>query len=176
MKLFAIRHAPPENTNVYCDDDTPIKEGAVDLVKEARGFLKKHAMKVFASPQPRAQQTVQLITAEYETDVRLCAKSYGALRDKPKNVTLRDKFFKRPQGGENYLDVLNRTRDFLNSVKEPAVIVTHDSTVKTLAAICEVDPELFLAAFPYGKLIDVSAALRSTNERAANLVHILEAE
>ena len=175
-KLFAIRHAPPENTEVYCDDDVPIKEDAADLVEEARDFVQKHAIKVFVSPQPRAQQTARLITDKYETDTRLGAKNYGVLKggSKPKNVLLERKFFDRPEGGESYLDVLNRTRAFLNSLTASAILITHDSTIKTLATICEVDPDFFLATFPYGKLIDVSAACSSTNERVANILHIME--
>jgi|GEM_PF-6865145 len=188
--LFAIRHAPPEDTTVYCHDDTPICATAADYLESAILFLKSHPQTpIFVSPQPRAQQTAQLLIAssgldiEYTTDDRLGAKGYGKFQGQKKTskATLYEKFYNRPLGGENYHDVSLRTRDFLVArskeilQKEAILMVTHDSTVKTFVAMCKGDPEIFLASFSYGALTDVSEACNDADKRVKHLVDVVSA-
>lgn len=136
--------------------DIPWDTFAIPLTKD--GQAKAARIKVpahdwvYVSPNLRAYQTFQIAlptTERYSVDGRLVDKNSGSF-DKlsiagiqklyPKEWAERErvgKFFHRPPGGESWLDVIERTWEFMDDVltfnHESVVVIGHD--IPILAAI-----------------------------------------
>lgn len=188
--LIAMRHAPPNDTSVYCGNDASICPDALDSLGEAIRCLRDHPQThIFVSPQTRARETAQLLVSQADIheecffDSRLRAKDYGQMQGKKKGLysSPYEKFFDQPPGGESYNDVLLRMLDFLAVPPVPFnrgerfLLLTHDATIKVLVAMCRCDPEVLLNSFSYGSLVDISQAAVNPITKANDLIGAIEA-
>lgn len=89
--LIAMRHAPPNDTSVYCGNNASICPDALDSLGEAIRCLRDHPQThIFVSPQTRARETAQLLVSQADIqeecffDSRLRAKDYGQMQGKKK--------------------------------------------------------------------------------------------
>lgn len=188
--LIAMRHAPPNDASVYCNNDTSICADALNSLGGAIRYLSDRSQaRILVSPQTRARETAQLLFSQVTiqekcvVDSRLRAKDYGLMQGRKKGLysSPYEKFFDQPPGGESYHDVLRRVLDFLTVPPVPFsrggqfLLLTHDATIKVLVAMCRCDPGVLLSSFSYGSLVDVSQAAFNPVTKANNLIEAIGA-
>lgn len=171
--VYCIRHGQTDwnaQSRYQGQEDIAINEFGREQARRngeaLRAFLPKIAAAHFvSSPLSRARETMRIIrqslglaVEEYATDDRLLEVHYGAwqgqLLETLKSTDAEalaarraDPFHFRPPGGESYSDLLQRTCDWLSTLKGDTVVATHGGITRTLRAhLLGLDP---------GKILDL---------------------
>ncbi len=171
--VYCIRHGQTDwnaQSRYQGQEDIAINEFGREQARRngeaLRAFLPKIAAAHFvSSPLSRARETMRIIrqslglaVEEYATDDRLLEVHYGAwqgqLLETLKSTDAEalaarraDPFHFRPPGGESYSDLLQRTCDWLSTLKGDTVVATHGGITRTLRA--------HLLALDPGKILDL---------------------
>jgi broad specificity phosphatase PhoE len=156
-KYFLLRHGQTiyqkENIKkIYptdSNDKLEITEEGKEKIKQQAEILKdKNIDLIFSSPYLRTKQTSKIVAdiigLEVMFDERLVDIKMGEFAEKPfsvyKKFFIEDKlgFKKRPKGGENWKDILERIESFLNEIEEKyqdknILIVSHGDTLWLMA-------------------------------------------
>lgn len=151
-KYYAIRHGEGEHNvknilSSYKDDDFHLTEKGKEQVRKSVEELKdKGITKIFSSPFVRTKETTEIIKEVLGLsddaviyDDRLGEHCLGELSGKPVDVYHnlahggKEVYEYTPKDGENLLDVIKRTGDFLYEVDEKyssenILLVTHEHT------------------------------------------------
>lgn len=155
MKIVAVRHGQTEGNVqkiIQSRTDGKLTELGIQQAKEAAEKLSTYSFdKIYCSTLGRCRETVSYI-AQYHQDVRveftdkLIELSKGELEGKPWD-TLPEYFFteshidKGAPGGESWLDLDSRLRNFLNELfntsLDTVLLVTHDGPLKVLHSILQ---------------------------------------
>lgn len=173
ITVYCIRHGQTDwnaQSRYQGQEDIAINEFGREQARRngeaLRAFLPKIAAAHFvSSPLSRARETMRIIrqslglaVEEYATDDRLLEVHYGAwqgqLLETLKSTDAEalaarraDPFHFRPPGGESYSDLLQRTCDWLSTLKGDTVVATHGGITRTLRAhLLGLDP---------GKILDL---------------------
>lgn len=171
--VYCIRHGQTDwnaQSRYQGQEDIAINEFGREQARRngeaLRAFLPKIAAAHFvSSPLSRARETMRIVrqslglaVEEYATDDRLLEVHYGAwqgqLLETLKSTDAEalaarraDPFHFRPPGGESYSDLLQRTCDWLSTLKGDTVVATHGGITRTLRAhLLGLDP---------GKILDL---------------------
>ena len=173
ITVYCIRHGQTDwnaQFRYQGQEDIAINEFGREQARRngeaLRAFLPKIAAAHFvSSPLSRARETMRIIrqslglaVEEYATDDRLLEVHYGAwqgqLLETLKSTDAEalaarraDPFHFRPPGGESYSDLLQRTCDWLSTLKGDTVVATHGGITRTLRA--------HLLALDPGKILDL---------------------
>ncbi len=157
---FLLRHGQTiyqkENRGMNYEPDSPQK---LEITEEGKEMIKKSAEElkdkkidlIFASPFLRTRQSAEIAanilgidTVNY--DERLIDLNVGEFAGKTfeeyKNFfkSDREKFFKRPKGGDNWDDIISRFKSFLSEVEKKykdknILIVSHGDPVWLMAGV-----------------------------------------
>lgn len=146
-KYFVIRHGEADNNvqNVISSNaDNPhhlTEKGKEQILASSKELKSKNISIIFSSPFVRTKESVEILSKELGVgeivyDERLGEINLGRLEgeDVSKHtvgVSLEERFFKAPEGGENLLDVKNRLAEFLYDIDKKysgknILIVSHD--------------------------------------------------
>jgi broad specificity phosphatase PhoE len=157
-KYFLLRHGQTifqrDNIDkIYSDQEYLFleitKEGRDKIAKQAQILKEKNIDIIFSSPLLRAKQSAQIvadvISKEIIFDDRLVDMKMGEFFGQPTYTY--DDFFLikklgfegRPNGGENWTDILKRMNSFLNDVEQKynnknILIISHGEPLWLLAA------------------------------------------
>ncbi len=152
---FTLRHGESlKNTQALVTDDPdapyPLTEKGEADVKKTSSGLKDKVDVIIASPVLRARQTAELVAAELGMDVseivideRIRETEHGIYEGKPldeyKTAYPSDltKFYSKPEGGEDWSDLRQRTGDFMYELEEKyegknILIVSHGDPLAML--------------------------------------------
>jgi isoleucyl-tRNA synthetase len=125
------------------------KEGKAAVVKTAKELAGEKIDVIYASDFARTRQTAKIIAevvgAPVEYDVRLREIKFGIFEGKPAAVyhqnfsSFKEMLSKRPEAGENFLDVKKRAMNFIVEVDKKyedknILIISHGAPLHMLAA------------------------------------------
>lgn len=160
MKIYIVRHGQTQwNTESRM-------QGALDSPLTQEGIRAAHALKekikdldldaIYTSPQGRALTTAQILRGDRDLDLvqdpdlrELSVKIWeGRVFDQVKKTHPQDlhRYLKEPQnyhppGEENYYDLMDRARSFLNRLKaqdhKNVLVVSHGVTINALLNVME---------------------------------------
>ena len=160
MKIYIVRHGQTQwNTESRM-------QGALDSPLTQEGIRAAHALKekikdldldaIYTSPQGRALTTAQILRGDRDLDLvqdpdlrELSVKIWeGRVFDQVKKTHPQDlhRYLKEPQnyhppGEENYYDLMDRARGFLNRLKaqdhKNVLVVSHGVTINALLNVME---------------------------------------
>ena len=181
LTLYVIRHGETDwnaERRYQGQCDIPMNVRGIEQSHRNGMALRAHlpeiaAARFISSPLGRARQTMEIVRAAlaldpgaYEIENRLQELSYGTWegqlqselpRRDPEGVRARarDPLRWRPDGGESYADLSQRTADWLSTVERDAVIATHGGVMRCLYAhVLAVDPrEIPELACPQDKVL-----------------------
>ncbi len=142
MRLFLIRHPPPEVAPGICYGATDLPL-ASDPAADAAALapLLPAGVPLFASPLTRCRRLAEHLHPQPVFDARLRELDFGEWEMRPWEAldrrlleawAARPHEF-RPPGGEAVADLVTRVRGFLADVPEEAVIVAHAGVLKACA-------------------------------------------
>lgn len=138
-----VLYPNPENPPVELTD-----EGKRQIESAAKELKNNGINLIFSSPFFRTQQTAEIVAKELGLEINFDArlrdlnigKFHGGPKEDYKNFFLekRERFFKRPPGGENWRDVIKRLISFLNEVETKyqgnnILIISHGDPLWLLA-------------------------------------------
>lgn len=169
VTIYLIRHGETDwNAERRYQGQTDIAlndKGRAQARRNGAALLRRLAkiddLDFVASPLGRTRETMEisrevlgLPRAGYRTDERLKELSYGSWEGKlqddlprldPDGLAQRrrDPYRWRPEGGESYADLMQRSIAWLDSVEQETVVVAHGGTMRTLRAhLLALDPKL----------------------------------
>ena len=145
---------------------TLLNEKGIHQAKQAKDFLNKHSIVpdvIFVSDITRAKQTASIIfeDASFIEDSRLRERSLGHfegvryvdikddINAKPylvdtKNDSFNECITKKPEDGENYVDVYNRCTQLLNDIdtsnNQTIAFVSHFHTIRNMLFVLNKKP------------------------------------
>ena len=134
----------PESSPILLTD-----KGKEEVIKSAKELKKEKIDIIFSSDISRTKQTAEIVGKEINKkiilDIRLRDISFGIFAGKEKKeyksffAEKKEKFIKRPLYGENWLDLRERTRDFIEEIEgkyknKKILIVSHGDTLMFLEA------------------------------------------
>jgi broad specificity phosphatase PhoE len=147
MKLYLLRHAE----RGHGEDQDKLTELGIEQSKEIVPFLEKLDInRIICANTKRAMKTIEpfiknsKINIEYTSLVNeqemgeLTGKSGSEYRAKLEESGLSKEEF-RPKGGENYSDLMNRAKSFLNNLKneksENILVSTHAGFIRSIIIV-----------------------------------------
>jgi len=147
MKIYLLRHAERRHGK---EQDSLTLEGIKKSEKIALYLEKLNINKVFCAKTNRAKDTIKSFLKTFSGDLEytslineqemgeLSGKSGEEYRNAIEKSGLDKKEF-RPEKGENYYDLLNRTKKFLNDLKKEKVerilISTHAGFIRSMVVL-----------------------------------------
>jgi broad specificity phosphatase PhoE len=160
ITLYFVRHGETDwnaERRYQGQTDIPLNEKGRSQSRRNGEALREHLTALrdadfIASPLNRARETMEILRTclaldprAYRIDQRLIELSYGAWegqlqadlpRIDPEGLAARkkDPFRWRPEGGESYADLLNRTIDWLATIERDTVIASHGGVSRCLRA------------------------------------------
>jgi broad specificity phosphatase PhoE len=159
MKVILVRHGEAESNVAHIINDDPRRivnltergrAQAEEAAERLRDMLFTHA---YASEFPRAQQTAGIILRHHDCplqiDARLNERRTG-LDGKPisafNDLVRPDPLHIRPEGGENFLEQMERLRSFLDEIaaRHPdgvVLAVSHENPIVAALALAVAAPE-----------------------------------
>lgn len=159
MKIIFVRHGESEGNVAHVINDDPAR--AVNLTERGRAQAAAAAERLrtvpfthaYASEFPRAQQTAGIILhchdCPLQIDARLNERRTG-LDGKPvfafNDLVRPDPLHIRPDGGETFLEEMERVRSFLDEIaaRHPdgiVLAVSHENPIVAALALTVDDPE-----------------------------------
>lgn len=131
MNLYIIRHGQAEHNVKKILDENPrnntnlTKKGIIQVQKKAQRLSKNPLDIIFSSQYPRSIQTASIINqfhhVKIKIDKRLNERKTG-LDKQPvrrwKNLSKKDKFSMKLQGGESFQEEKARLRSFLSDLRK----------------------------------------------------------
>jgi len=159
-KYFLLRHGQTiyqkngikVNYPAGSDPTLSISPEGEEMIKTATNILKSENISIiFSSPALRTKQSAEIAAKilgikEINYDVRLLDINMGAFAGKThkeyedffSNKT--ERFEKKPEGGENWSDIITRLKSFLNDVEkkykaETILVVSHADPLWLLAGL-----------------------------------------
>ena len=144
MKLYLLRHAE----RGHGEKQDILTDFGIEQSEKIVPFMKKLGIdKIICADTNRAKKTIEPfikkfpLTIEYTSLVNeqemgeLTGKSGSEYREQLENSGLSKEEF-RPKGGENYSDLINRAKVFLNNLKneksENILVSTHAGFIRSL--------------------------------------------
>ena len=157
---YVMRHGEADNNTksvISSISANPhhLTENGKKQVLESLSWIKNRDIDlIFSSPFIRTRETADIIakginypSTQIIYDERLNELNAGVWNGKPFNDFLRffdhaDRFYKRPEGGENYADIKQRVGDFIYDLENKfsgknILIITHDSPAFLFMAVSE---------------------------------------
>lgn len=168
-ELVLVRHGEAGDPSIYWGvRDIGLSEQGRQTARASVAMCPVGLQSVFCSPQLRAVECATLLVhgtdARIHSDRRLAARDYGDLTGWTKRAVQRqrhpystalEKWCWTPPGGESYRDVAARVADFIADVwratRGPILIVTHESTMKVFAVLCQRSLVAIEQPFGYGE-------------------------
>jgi broad specificity phosphatase PhoE len=126
------------------------KKGKEEVIIAAKKLKNKKIDIIFSSDASRTRQTAQIVGNEIGSDIildsRLRDTNFGVFGDKRKQdyrkffSGIKERFVKRPPGGENWNDVGKRVKNFLDEIEKKyknknILIVSHGDPLWLLEGI-----------------------------------------
>jgi len=160
-KYFVMRHAEAESNvkgiiNSRIDERYGLtKKGEIDARATAKTLKDKKIDFIITSPLPRTLQTARIVAGYLKiadkdvlTDTRLRELEVGVFEGKSLKSyhsyfsSPREQFTKRPEGGENLLDLKKRVGVFFDDIDKQykdkkILLITHESPVWQLFSVSE---------------------------------------
>jgi alpha-ribazole phosphatase len=153
VRLYLIRHAPPEIASGICYGSTDLSVSEADQRAVLSALIPVLPMNlpVFSSPLRRCRELAASLASALASnqvlyDSRLAEMHFGAWEmrawdDIPRaeiDAWAGNPHSYRPGGGESVLEVEQRVRSFLDQVQEQklsgAIVVCHAGTIRMLSA------------------------------------------
>jgi alpha-ribazole phosphatase len=150
MEIYLIRHTTPtiEKGICYGQSDIPLAETFDVERKTLLAGLPEQVDAVYSSPLSRCYQLAELIhrTQRLTTDKRLLEMNFGdwemkkweAINQDELNSWMKDFVEVRVPGGESFVDLQMRVRDFMEELiskkLEKVAIVTHAGVIRCFVA------------------------------------------
>jgi broad specificity phosphatase PhoE len=168
ITLYFVRHGETDwnaERRYQGQTDIPLNEKGRSQSRRNGEALRAHLTALrdadfIASPLTRARETMEILRTclaldpkAYRIDQRLIELSYGAWegqlqadlpRIDPEGLAARkkDPFRWRPDGGESYADLLNRTIEWLATIERDTVIASHGGVSRCLRAhLLDLEPD-----------------------------------
>ena len=148
MNLYVVRHGEvPSNLSEVVEEryDERLTENGIEQSKKVGNELSGTKFDVIiSSPSPRAVETTEYIAQNQDIifDLRITERNMGKLigekwKDIDQNIWNSTEYEKTPEGAETLLSGLNRTKDFLDEIREKykgknVLIVTHNFVSKCI--------------------------------------------
>ncbi len=148
MNLYVVRHGEvPSNLSELIQNrlDEQLTEKGIEQSKKVGNELSSTKFDVvISSPSPRAVETAKYIAPNHDVifDSRITERSMGKLvgerwNDINPNTWNSMECERTPEGAETLLSGLNRTKDFLNEIREKykgknVLVVTHNFVSKCI--------------------------------------------
>ncbi len=169
MRLWLIRHPPPAVPAGICygATDLPLAENPAAHAERLAPWLPKDAP-LFSSPLIRCRQLAEQLHPAPQFDPRLREIDFGdwemrawdSLERALLETWARDPFHFRPPGGEAVASLRARVADFLASLPNEAVLVTHAGVIKVCVALLTGEDDWFGLRFDYGSLTLIEHGVR----------------
>lgn len=181
VALYVIRHGETDwnaERRYQGQADVPLNDnGRLQAARNGKALadlnLAWEKLDFVASPLGRARETMEIVRRQlslpvnnYSVDPALMELSYGAWQgtlqsDLPTtdpqgwSARSKDPYHWRPDGGESYADLVQRTKVWLDTVTKDSVVVAHGGTLRCLhRLLLNVDAqEVPTVAVPQNKLI-----------------------
>ena len=162
MKVFLIRHGSTEYNEkglMQGDLDIPLSNLGIKQAQKVKEQInKKNIDLIIVSPIKRAFQTAEIVNQDKKLKIikddrlkerclgKLTGKSYDKNYDRNLYWDL-EKNYSDENEVEKVLDLINRTKEFLNDIKKKyknktILIVAHDANIKAIFKIQNKDLEL----------------------------------
>ena len=159
MKIFLVRHGESEGNVINEINDNPLR--VVNLTDKGRAqaeaasgiFRTMRFSHAYASEFPRARQTAAILLRGHKIDLHIDARlnelrsgmdgfHVAAFND----LARHDPLHFRPDGGESFLEQMERLRNFLDeiSARHPdgtVLAVSHENPIVAAKALQADDPE-----------------------------------
>lgn len=148
MNLYVVRHGEvPSNLSEVVEEryDERLTEKGIEQSKKVGNELSGTKFDVIiSSPSLRAVETTEYIAQNQDIifDLRITERNMGKLigekwKDIDQNIWNSTEYEKTPEGAETLLSGLNRTKDFLDEIREKykgknVLIVTHNFVSKCI--------------------------------------------
>lgn len=148
MNLYVVRHGEvPSNLSEVVEEryDERLTDKGIEQSKKVGNELSGTKFDVIiSSPSPRAVETTEYIAPNQDIilDSRITERNMGKLigekwKDIDQNIWNSTEYEKTPEGAETLLSGLNRTKDFLNEIREKykgknVLVVTHNFVSKCI--------------------------------------------
>ncbi|MFN5333749.1 MAG: alpha-ribazole phosphatase family protein [Bacteroidota bacterium] len=146
MEIYLIRHTKPAIDTGICYGQADID--VAESFEEEAALIKAQLpaeLNIYSSPLKRCYQLASYIypqkVIEQHADLKEMhfgeweLESWDAIPQEPLNMWMGDFVNMRVPGGENYLDLYNRTVSFYNyivSKNHPAAIFTHSGNMRSI--------------------------------------------
>ena len=146
MEIYLIRHTTPTIATGICYGQADI-EVAASFEEEAKLIRQQlpDAINIYSSPLKRCRQLANHIypntTIEYADELKEMhfgeweLQPWDQIPNDPLSEWMKDFVNVRVPGGENYLDLYNRTITFYNHIiskSQPAAIFTHSGNIRSI--------------------------------------------
>jgi alpha-ribazole phosphatase len=176
MNIYLVRHTKPSVKQGICYGHSNV-DVASSFVTEADCIaerLKKIQFKLlYSSPLLRCKKLAERLTLNPEAiiyDARLKELNFGYWEGKlwsefeqtPETLTwFADYLNVSCPGGESYLELLIRVRDFLNDIVKPSdeniLIISHTGPIRSIYSILSgIDPkEALMLKIDYGEILEI---------------------
>ena len=149
MEIYLIRHTTPKIGKGICYGQTDLEVEITFFEKELQAIQQKLPDtfdQVYTSPLMRCQQLAKRLDDRPVLDERLMElnfgdwenKSWGDINQTELNAWMQDFVHTKASNGESYLDLHQRTLDFIdmlsNEHKDRIAIVTHAGNIRSFVS------------------------------------------
>lgn len=146
MEIHLIRHTTPSIAKGICYGQTDISLNENVFVDEVKSIQLKIPTGIecfYTSPLQRCKKLTQKLTSNYTEDTRLMELNFGDWENKPWNelnqnqvdIWMNDFANIKTPNGENYLDLQQRTTNFIAALLETKYnsvsIITHAGNIRS---------------------------------------------
>lgn len=173
MEIYLIRHTKPAIDTGICYGQADID--VADSFEEEAAIIKKQlpaALHIYSSPLKRCYQLASYLYPQSIIEQHAHLKemhfgewelqSWDAIPQETFNIWMEDFVNVRVPGGENYIDLYNRTISFYDHIiskDQPAAIFTHSGNIRSILSYVNNVPlsESFLKfKIGYGEVVRIT--------------------